>query len=215
MGFINPYFGDTKMSGSWWENIIELLKDSAALAIPFILWLLSIYVFLRINKYLVLVLMSPMMALLSEKTCDILTGTSTPFSLNQLMHDAFRGSIISLRNLIMELSLTLLIWGFILLLMLFLPFLIFILGPLASILVFFISSYYYGFSLLDYVNERNQLNVKESIRDIRNLRSLSIGLGSIFSILFMVPFIGIALSSVTCTIAAVIAKHQLTVEEIG
>jgi CysZ protein len=92
--------------------------------------------------------------------------------------------------------------------MLFLPYLIFILAPLASVLVFFIGSYYYGFAVLDYVNERNQLNVKDSIRDIRSQRSLSIGIGSIFSILFMIPFVGVAVSTVTCTIAASIAKHQ-------
>jgi CysZ protein len=149
-----------------------------------------------------------MMAILSERTNHILTNTSTPFSLNQLIQDSIRGAIISLRNLILELGLTLMIWGFILILMLFLPYLIFILAPLASVLVFFIGSYYYGFAVLDYVNERNQLNVKDSIRDIRSQRSLSIGIGSIFSILFMIPFVGVAVSTVTCTIAASIAKHQ-------
>jgi CysZ protein len=208
MSFINPYFENVTMTGRWWENILEVLMDCSAFAIPFVLWLISIFIFLRLNKYIVLALMSPMMAILSERTNHILTNTSTPFSLNQLIQDSIRGAIISLRNLILELGLTLMIWGFILILMLFLPYLIFILAPLASVLVFFIGSYYYGFAVLDYVNERNQLNVKDSIRDIRSQRSLSIGLGSIFSILFMIPFVGVAVSTVTCTIAASIAKHQ-------
>lgn len=208
MSFINPYFENVTMTGRWWENILEVLMDCSAFAIPFVLWLISIFIFLRLNKYIVLALMSPMMAILSERTNHILTNTSTPFSLNQLIQDSIRGAIISLRNLILELGLTLMIWGFILILMLFLPYLIFILAPLASVLVFFIGSYYYGFAVLDYVNERNQLNVKDSIRDIRSQRSLSIGIGSIFSILFMIPFVGVAVSTVTCTIAASIAKHQ-------
>jgi CysZ protein len=209
MGFINPYFESQAITGSWWEKILEVLKDSSSFALPFILWVISIYVFFRLNKYAVLVLMSPVMSLLSEKTNDILENTNTPFSLSKLIQDSIRGSVISFRNLVVELLLTLAIWGFILVLMLFLPYLIFILAPLAAMIVFFIGSYYYGFAVLDYVNERNQLNVRDSIRDIRKNRTLSICLGAIFSILFMIPFIGISLSTVTSTVAAAIAKHRI------
>jgi CysZ protein len=209
MGFIQPYFAFEPMEGSVWDKIMNVLMDASAVAIPFVLWIISGYVFLKLNKYLSLALLSPMMALLSEKTYDILTGEKNPFSLAQLMQDIVRGGLLALRNLLIELLLTIIVWGIILALMLFLPFLVFILAPLASVLVFFIGSYYYGFSVLDYVNERQKLNVKESIADIRSTRSLSIGLGSIFSILFVVPFVGVALSSVTCTVAAAIAKYEL------
>jgi CysZ protein len=209
MGFINPYFETQAITGSWWEKTLEVLKDSSSFALPFILWVISIYVFFRLNKYAVLVLMSPVMSLLSEKTNDILENSNTPFSLSKLIQDSIRGSVISVRNLVVELFLTIAIWGFILVLMLFLPYLIFILAPLAAMIVFFIGSYYYGFAVLDYVNERNQLNVRESIRDIRENRTLSICLGAIFSILFMIPFVGISLSTVTSTVAAAIAKHRI------
>jgi CysZ protein len=209
MGFIEPYFEYQAPEGTFWEKTKNLLMDASEMAAPFIIWVISIYVFLRLNKYLVLALLSPMLSILSEKSVEILTGESRPFSISQLFQDALRGSILALRNLIIELALTLIVWGILLVLMLFMPFLIFILGPVASILVFFIGSYFFGFSVLDYVNERNNLNVKESIADIRKNRSLSIGLGSIFSLLFVIPFVGISISSVTCTVAAAIAKVEL------
>lgn len=210
MGFIEPYFEYQAPEGTFWEKTMKVLMDASEMAAPFIIWIISLYVFLRLNKYLVLALLSPMMSVLSEKSMEILTGESRPFSISQLLHDVMRGSILALRNLVIELSLTLIVWGFLLVLMLFLPFLIFILGPLASVLIFLIGSYFFGFSVLDYVNEREKMNVKESIADIRKNRSLSIGLGSIFSLLFVIPFVGISISSVTCTVAAAIAKAELT-----
>ncbi|MEM9023886.1 MAG: EI24 domain-containing protein, partial [Bacteroidota bacterium] len=47
---------------------------------------------------IVLIMMSPVLAHLSEKTEKILTGTDYPFSVDQLVRDIFRGVLIALRN---------------------------------------------------------------------------------------------------------------------
>ena len=71
-----------------------------------------------------------------------------------------------------------------------------------------VSSYFYGFSFIDYSNERNKLSVKESVQFVRKNKGLSVGLGMIFSICFYVPFIGVIVASflaVVSTVAATLA----------
>jgi len=54
-------------------------------------------------------------------------------------------------------------------------------------LTFFIGFFYYGFSFIDYINERRRLEVHESIFFIRQHRGLAIGIGAIYSLLILVP----------------------------
>ena len=71
-----------------------------------------------------------------------------------------------------------------------------------------VSSYFYGFSFIDYSNERNKLSVKESVRFIRKNKGLSVGIGMIFSFCFYVPYLGGIVASflaVVSTVAATLA----------
>jgi CysZ protein len=54
-------------------------------------------------------------------------------------------------------------------------------------LTFVIGFFYYGFSFLDYVNERRRLNIDESILFIRKHRGLAIGIGSVYTFLILMP----------------------------
>ena len=76
-----------------------------------IIFFLIAYLF---GKYIVLILMSPIMAMLSEKTETILTGKKYPFTLKQFFRDIVRGIGIAFRNLFFQLLILLascfLIW---------------------------------------------------------------------------------------------------------
>ena len=54
-------------------------------------------------------------------------------------------------------------------------------------LTFAIGFFYYGFSFIDYINERRRLDIDQSIHFIRNHRGLAIAIGSIYSIFILVP----------------------------
>lgn len=132
-------------------------------------------------KYLVVILLSPLLAHLSEKTERILTGNTYTFNPNQFMKDVKRGIRIALRNLMWQ--------YFFFLIIFFVAFLGWKDPQNAPIfyLVFVISFYYYGFSFLDYVNERRKLDIDESVLFVRQHRGLSIALGFIYSLLILVP----------------------------
>ena len=60
------------------------------------------FILLEMNKFLVLTVLSPVIALLSERTEKIITGNEYPFNFNQLMKDVARGILMALRNITLE-----------------------------------------------------------------------------------------------------------------
>lgn len=162
-------------------------------AVFFIIFFLINYLFW---KYIVLILMSPVMAILSEKTETVLTGKKYPFNAKQFVRDIVRGIGIAFRNMFFQglivLASCIIIW---------IP----VIGWLSPVFLLIISYYFYGFSMLDYMSERRKLSIRESIHFVRANKGLAIGNGFIFTLLFAIPFIGIIVSTVLSPMAACIA----------
>ena len=120
---------------------------------------------MKFAKYLVVILLSPLISHLSMKTEKVLTGNSYPFSWVQLIHDVKRA---------MRIIVSILGWE----------------DPKSSpifYLSFLIGFFYYGFAFLDYINERRRLNMNESIQFVRKNRGLAISIGCVYSLLILVP----------------------------
>lgn len=136
---------------------------------------------MKFAKYLVVILLSPLISHLSMKTEKILTGNTYPFSFKQLIHDVKRATKIVIRNLMWE--------YFFFLIILLVSFL----GwedPKSSpvfYLTFVIGFFYYGFAFLDYINERRRLDIDDSIIFVRKHRGLAIVIGGVYSLLILVP----------------------------
>ncbi|MCB0631060.1 MAG: EI24 domain-containing protein [Saprospiraceae bacterium] len=132
---------------------------------------------LILYKNLVMALASPFMSKLSERIekRSGLYAVSSPYTSGRMLREIIRGLRIALRNISRELFFTLL-----LLLVGLIPFF----SPFVVAGIFLIQSYYAGFGSMDYTLERH-LNVKGSIRFVRDYRWLAIGNGSIFVLLLM------------------------------
>jgi len=136
---------------------------------------------MKFAKYLVVIILSPLISHLSMKTEKILTGNTYPFSFGQLVQDVKRAAKIVIRNLMWE--------YFFFLIILIVSFL----GwddPKSSpifYLTFVIGFFYYGFAFLDYINERRRLDIDESIIFVRKHRGLAIVIGGVYSLLILVP----------------------------
>lgn len=154
-----------------------------------IVWFL-IYVIIEITvanllmkfaKYLVVIILSPLLSSLSMKTEKVLTGKSYPFNYKQLIHDIRRAIKIVIRNIMWE------------------TLFIIIISIVAVIgwkdysnspvfyLTYVIGFFYYGFGFLDYINERLRLDMDQSITFVRDHRGLAISIGFVYSILILVP----------------------------
>jgi CysZ protein len=192
----------------WWEQTKAVLAEISKYAIAFIISIILFYTSLKISKYIILMLMSPVMSLLSERTNDILEGRSIPFSMHQFIRDVVRGSALALRNMFLEIISIWIVGLAALLISAILPPLGLIISPFIPVISFFIGAYFFGFSTMDYTNERHRLSIKESIRSIREMKGIAIANGSIFALFFRIPIIGATITTITCTVAACIAIHE-------
>lgn len=171
-----------------------------------LIWItFRIFFFLIISYlggYIILIMMSPVFSSISVKTISILTGRKHKDTLQSIVNSAARGVILAVRNLLIEISLTI-----VLLIGSFIP----IIGTLAPPLTIGVTAYYYGFSFTDYAIEQYNYNLKDSIRLMRRNRIIVLGVGLPFTLVLSIPFIGTFLSvfiSLQATVAAAITAHR-------
>jgi CysZ protein len=161
-----------------------------------ILWMILMFFYFSLFKYIWLILGSPIFAYLSEKTESIIEGKDYPFSLKQLVKDASRGVRLALRNTLWQTVYTVSI-----LILSFIP----LIGWATPILALFIECYYYGFSMLDYSFERNKLTMQQGIEFTGRHKGLAIGNGIVFYLMHGFLFIGWIFAPAYAVIAATIS----------
>jgi CysZ protein len=166
--------------------------------------IISFFIYFKLYRYTILFLSAPALALLAEKTQEILTGITHPFNGAQLVKDVIRGLGITLKNLIKELAFTI---------PLYLLALIPLITPFATVAILLIESYFVGFSMIDYRNEFRRLSAKESNRIIKKHRGLAVGNGLAFNLLLLLPVIGVLLAPPLGAVAAGLASNQVLDKE--
>jgi CysZ protein len=176
------------------------------LIVRIVMWVLLFVV----GKYVMLAALSPVLALLSERCDEIISGKEWPFDTVQFLKDIGRGILVAIRNLFAELGLLSILWV--------LTFIIPILAPVTVAMAFIISAFYYGFSMIDYIHERDRMGLKESFQFMRDHRGLAIALGIGIAAGMMIPVIGFIIASfvsILGVVAAVIAiKRRATPIEL-
>lgn len=178
-------------STSWF---MQHLPGFLAGLAKFIIQVIFFFIFAYFSGYIILIILSPLFAWISERTDQILNGTDYPFNLGQFIRDIWRGIAIAVRNMFYETGIVILVF-----IASFIP----VVNIIGAIFMFLISSYFYGFSYMDYTNERVRLKVKDSILLVRKYRGMAIANGMLFSISLLIPFCGVMLGGFTAIIATV------------
>ena len=179
--------------GSWFTNwntnltleksyeMCSNMNDTIWFLLEMLLSITIGLILMKFAKYIVVVLLSPLLSIISQIVEKKLTSNVYPFSLQQTLHDIKRGVRIAMRNVMWE----------------YIFFLIIIIisaigwenasqSPVFY-LTFVFGFFYYGFSFIDYVNERRRLDIDQSIHFIRQHKGLAIAIGSIYSLFILVP----------------------------
>jgi CysZ protein len=185
-------------TGSKWQTLRGWFTAGLEFTIAVIVKIMIWYLLGRIMKYFVLILTSPLLAYLSERTEEILTGRQYPFSLPQLLKDTLRGILITLRNLFFELIC--MAAGF------FITITLPLLAPLITLALFFINCYFMGFSLFDYVAERRKMNLGESVNWMSSQKWKLVGLGFAFNLVSMVYLLDWIVAPINGAVGAAIAS---------
>ncbi len=147
---------------------------------------------LLIYKYVLIIILSPFMSLISEKIELRLYNQESKQSIIEFGQSILRGLRLSLRNIIREM--------FLLLLLLFLslfPVINFITTPM----MFFVQAYYAGFGNMDYTMERH-LSFNESIFFVKNNKGVALANGTIFLLLLFIPIVGLFVAPIFATVAS-------------
>jgi len=192
--------------------LAEYLQSSSGFissAVGWAVWFVSkvlFFVFYGLfGGYIIIMLMSPVFAVLSEKTEEMLTGNKYPFNGDQMMRDVVRGVLIAFRNMFIE-------FGYMIVIFIFSFFIPVLGGIIGTIILFFIAAYFYGFAFIDYTNERRRMTLKQSVQFMRANKGLVIGNGLIFALAMFIPLCGNLIAgfvAIVSVIAATIATHEL------
>jgi CysZ protein len=155
-------------------DLLHFIKPLLHITITIIFRLLGIFIYLLSFRYIILILMAPVLSIVSARVEEIVTGKEMPFEWLQFLKDTSRGIIIASRNSVMGI-----IYSVMIFFMSFIP----LVGLASPVLLFLIESYYYGFSMLDYTLERHKMSISQSRQFIKQHKWLAIALGSVFNIL--------------------------------
>ena len=178
-----------------WMNIHEgdfwgakFLNSAVSGLVTFLIYVLFLIIFVYTGGYIIIIILSPVFSVISEKTEYKLTyGKSNyPFELKQFLKDILRGITLAIRNIIYETFIMIAVF-----IISFIP----VIGWFGTIFMFFISAYFFGFSYMDYTSERKKRTVKESVKFIRKYKWVAITNGSVFSIALVIPYCGVAASA--------------------
>jgi len=198
----------TDVPSELWDKVFYFLKLSGEYIILAVLYVVSYYIFFKVQKYIVLIFMAPVMAYASEKAEEYLLGNVYEFKFSLFLADIWRGVGIAIRNLLLELILILMIGLLVSGLSSFIPPLALVAAPVSAVLIFIVGAYYYGYSAFDYLNERHRLKIGESNRLIWDHKSLVTGNGAFFGLVILIPLIGITLASLWSPVGAVISSSK-------
>ncbi len=185
---------------SWFSKDQGTLSTITSYTIQALVNVILFFLYLLTYKNLVLIILSPFLAILSEKVDALYTDRDFPFNGKQLLLDVWRGVKISIRNTAIELTLIVLCFvaG------LFVP----LIGIAIPVVIFLIESFYFGFSMIDYTNERKKLSFTESKLYIRQNKPLAYGIGIVFYLMFLIPIIGWIFAPLYGIVAGTLAVLQ-------
>lgn len=190
---------DIHTAYEWLDKVIAVLIWIIKFAAGFVIRLFLIAIVLRIARYVVLILCSPMMAKLSERVEEIVSGNTYPFDFGQFIKDIFRGIAVNLRNLFFEMLIVglLLIVGWI-------P----VIGWFTLPFLWMVGWYFLGFNMMDYTYERRRMSVSQGAAYTRKHKGIAIGNGMVFSFLLLLPWIGLIVAPVLSSVAGTLATLE-------
>ena len=144
-------------------------------------WVATLVMISIVGGCLILVVLSPMLSIVSDKTWVANGGTATSSNAGELVRSVGRGIYVAVKNGLTQAFLILIIFvvGFV-------P----IIGVVAQLLTVAVNAFYFGTSFSDYAMERKKLTAKESIAVAHGNRGLMIGIGLPFTLAMMIPVVG-------------------------
>lgn len=177
----------------------EIFKNMSKI-LTIVMSILGILVYAFIYKKLVLVLFSPLWALIAEKTEEVMRGEDFPFHIHKFLKDVLRSIVVNVYTTFLQFAITVLIFF-----LSFIPLVVVITSALHII----VNAYFWGYNLIDYRNELYGYNLRSSNKIVSEHAMFSTGVGFVFTLLLYIPIIGVILAPAWSVMAATIGMHRI------
>ena len=147
-----------------------------------------------------LILLAPLFSLLSENVQDCINDKTTGFNYSRFWIDVKRGVIIGVKNVLIQVP--------ILMVLFFISLVFPPIAPFTVIASFLVTSYFYGFTMMDYKNEYYRLSPQESRKYVNSNLSQSITIGAVFNILLYIPILGTIFGPAFALVSAALSSNN-------
>lgn len=161
---------------------------------------LVLFLYLKVYRYFVLILLSPVFVKFSEILHKNIDGAELKMDLRMYCFCSFRGIRLALRNFLFEVLITA---G-----LLFLTLIILWILPVIPAVILLVESYFFGMVMMDYTYEMDGLPAGRSREIIRKNAGIAVGNGLIFNIIILLPLIGVILGPILALVAAKVAIDE-------
>jgi len=167
------------------ETTLSLILAKAVLW--FVRFIMLVFFFIS-YKVLMINLMAPLLYIFSSVVLNRLSGkqNEAPINWSVFLQEIFKGIWDAVRILIKELF----IIGAISILALIVP----LLAPLAPFFILGVESYFIGISMVDHTAAYRGYTVEDGRRLRKQYKGLSLGVGLGFTLLFLIPFLGVIIA---------------------
>jgi CysZ protein len=145
--------------------------------------------FILIMKYILLIVLSPLLSYISEKVEKSLIADYAPGGFS-IASSAARSVRINTRNMVKEVFVTIL---------LLIAGLIPVLNFIAIPLLLLVQAYFAGFGIMDFYLERH-LTFKQTLVEVYKHKYAAMTLGGIFMMLFAIPLLGVIIAPYLTTV---------------
>ena len=181
----------TEVATSWGCDGWDWLAGGVERVVDVFVFLLGLWVQLKLTKFIVLIALSPLFAVLAEWVARrIHCGRETAGSARGWWWSLWRG----LRSALLLVGLELIVGAMMGALFLLLPIVIPVVGLvtwwLFPLLSGAVSTWFYGAALLDYAWEQEGINARQSLRESWRRSGVVFALGIPFFLAMSVPFMG-------------------------
>jgi CysZ protein len=164
-----------------------------------LVWLVTLFFYAKVYKYLLLMLLTPFLSLLAGKTMEVLHGREEPFVLKRFLSDIVRGIVVTLQSLAMEIGLAGLLF-----VLSFIPFL----TPFTGTALLLVEWFFLGASMFDYYNELEGRTAKQSWQFCWKHKGATLGTGLGMYLFMLIPF-GILITPMLSVVAACLTGFGL------
>lgn len=192
---------ETLEGATSWTKDIWLVGDAVSWFIGGTFDFIEMILYMII-QFVVLTLLSPFNSVLSEKFDSEISGRDFKTSFIQILNDLLRAVFVATIAIVFEITCIIGWWT----LSWFLPFS----DILDPIMYWLINAFFFGFAFYDYSLERHGVSTLGSIGFSFSKMSYMLVTGSIFVLIFNIPYIGLFIAPVLATFISTGAYVKLT-----